>query len=294
MTQLLQLVMTGLAVGGIYALLGAAIVLVYKGTRVVSLAHGQLLAFGALFFWIFLVSLHLHPLLSLLLALVLSLLMGLIVERLTLRPLIGQPLFAAFLMTFAIYVALDGILMLVLKGQTRAYPAFLPEVSLQLGGVMVPPEQLWGFLIALLFFFLLAAFFKYTKIGLAMRATAEDHQLAQSTGISVKGIFSLIWMISAVVAAISGITLASMMDVSYLLPIIGFKGLVVALFGGLDSLPGALVAGLTLGVLEYLSAGYLDPVLGGGVKEVSAYVMLLFILLVRPYGLFGLKRIERV
>jgi len=292
MTEFLQLVITGLGVGGIYALLGAAIVLVYKATRVVSLAHGQLLAFGALFFWIFLVLLHLHPLLSLLLALVLSLLMGLIVERVTLRPLIGQPLFAAFLMTFAIYVALDGIMLLVMKGESRALS--LPSSTLQLGGVMLSDKYLWGFLAALLVFIALAAFFKYTRIGLAMRATAEDHQLAQSTGISVKRIFSLIWIISAMVAAISGIALANITDVNYLLPLIGFKALVVALVGGLESLPGALVAGLILGVVEYLCAGYLDPVLGGGVKEVAAYVMLLFILLVRPYGLFGLKRIERV
>jgi branched-chain amino acid transport system permease protein len=140
----------------------------------------------------------------------------------------------------------------------------------------------------------LALFYRYTKIGLGMRATAEDHQLAQSTGVTVRSIFSAIWVLSAVVAGIGGIALANVMDIYYPLPYLGIKGLIVALVGGLDSLPGALLAGLLLGVLENVSAGYLDPVVGGGVKEVAAYVLLLLVLLVKPYGILGLVRIERI
>jgi branched-chain amino acid transport system permease protein len=143
-------------------------------------------------------------------------------------------------------------------------------------------------------FLLLALFFRFTKVGLGMRATAEDHQLAQSTGISVRSVFSVVWLVSGLVAAVAGIALARVMDIHYPLPWVGLKGLVVALFGGLDSLAGALLAGLILGVLENLGAGYLDPILGGGVGDVAAYVMLLLILLIKPYGLFGLVRIERI
>jgi branched-chain amino acid transport system permease protein len=165
---------------------------------------------------------------------------------------------------------------------------------MQVGKLNIPEGPLVSFFVALALFALLGLFFQYTKIGLGMRATAEDHQLAQSTGISVKKIFSFIWILSALVAAVSGIATANIMDIYYSLPYIGIKGMTVALFGGLESLPGALLAGLLLGILESVSAGYLDPLVGGGVKEVAAYVMLLVILLVRPYGLFGLVRIERI
>jgi branched-chain amino acid transport system permease protein len=163
-----------------------------------------------------------------------------------------------------------------------------------LGQIHVPKGQFWSFLAALILFGLLGLMFRYTKIGLGLRASAEDHQLAQSTGISVKQIFSVIWVLSAVVASVSGIATANVTDIYYTLPQMGIKGLIVALFGGLESIPGALLGGLLLGVLENISAGYLDPLVGGGMKEVAAYVILLLILLIRPYGLLGLIRIERI
>jgi branched-chain amino acid transport system permease protein len=293
-SEFLQYLIMGLMEGGLYALVGASIVLVYKATQVVSLAHGQLLAFGAFFFYLFFAPLGLPLVVAVLLTFIVTGILGLAIDRLTLRPLIGQPLFAAFLVTFAIFMVFDGVFMLILKGSSRALPAFLPKGILHAGMLRIPEGPLVSFIVALALFGLLGLFFQYTKIGLGMRATAEDHQLAQSTGISVKKIFSLIWILSAVVAAISGIAIANIMDIYYSLPQIGMKGLIVALFGGLESLPGALLAGLLLGVLENVSAGYLDPLVGGGVKEVAAYVMLLVILLVRPYGLFGLVRIERI
>ncbi len=294
MREFLQLAIPGLMVGSLYALVAAAIVLVYKSTRVVSLAHGQLLAFGGLFFWIGLVPLNLPLALSLLLTLACSVWMGWLVERVTLRPLIGQPLISAFLMTFAIFMALDGIFQLILKGESKTYASQLALGELEIMGVPIRVVQLISFGVVLFVFLSLALFFRYTKTGLGMRATAEDHQLSQSTGINVRTIFSLIWIISAIVASIAGMGTAYVMDIHFPLPYIGIKGLIVALFGGLDSLFGALLAGLFLGALENLVAGYLDPLVGGGLKDVAAYALLLIILLVKPYGLFGLKRIERV
>lgn len=294
MTYFLNLAITGLLTGGLYALVAVSIVLVYKATHVVSLAHGQLLAFGALFFWIGFVGLGLPLWLSLLLCLVLGGLLGLVVERFTLRPLIGQPLFSAFLMTFAIFFVFDGIFQLILKGQAWGFPAFLPKGNMTIGGISLPVGDLVSFGIALLVFLLVVLVFQYTKVGLGMRATAEEHQLAQSVGINVRTIFSLVWILSAIIAAVAGITLARVVDIHYPLPWLAVKGLVVALVGGLDSIPGALVGGLLLGFLENVAAGYLDPVVGGGIKDVAAYVLLLFILLVKPYGLFGLVRIERI
>jgi branched-chain amino acid transport system permease protein len=290
----LQQALTGLMVGSLYSLVGASIVLVYKSTHVVSLAHGQLVAFGALFFWLFFGGLGLPPWISLVPAFVLTALIGILIERLALRPLIGQPLFAAFLMTFAIFIVLEGVFVLYLKGGSRSLPAFLPAGNLTMYGLSIPINQFISFLVAVLLFVSLSLIFKLTKVGLGMRATAEDHRLAQSVGVSVRNIFSYIWVLSALVAAVGGIATANVMDVYYMLPYIGINGLIVAICGGLDSLLGALIAGLLLGVVENVGAGFLDPLVGGGVKDVAAYVVLLLVLLIRPYGLFGLVRIERI
>ncbi len=294
MTDFLQFSISGLLTGALYSLIGVSIVLVFKASKVVSIAHGQLLAFGALFFWIFMVKLGWPFWLGLLLTFILAGLMGYLAERFTMRPLIGQPLFSSFLMTFALFMFLDGAFQLYLAGQTLAYSSFLPQGEWHLGDIVMPRGHLVIFLISLSLFLILAIFFKYTKLGLKMRATADNHRLAQSAGISVRNIFTIIWIISAIVASISGIAIASATDIYYPLPYFGLKGLIVALFGGLESIAGALLAGLILGLVENISAGYLDPVLGGGVKDMAAYAILLLILLVKPYGLFGLPRIERL
>lgn len=294
MTEFLQLLVTGLMEGGLYALLAASIVLVYKSTQVASLAHGQILAFGAIFLFLFYGTLDMPLIIALPLSFAATGFMGLVIERTTMRPLIGQPLFASFLITFAVFMLFDGVFQLIVKGSSLSLPRFLPQGVLILGGINIPKGQLSSFVTTLVLFGVLGIMFRYTKIGLGLRASAEDHQLAQSTGISVKQIFTIIWVISSVVACISGIATASITDIYYTLPQMGIKGLIVALFGGLESIPGALLGGLLLGVLENVSAGYLDPIVGGGVKEVAAYMMLLLILLIRPYGLFGLVRIERI
>jgi branched-chain amino acid transport system permease protein len=294
MSNFLQLLFIGLLEGSLYAMVAAAIVLVYKSSHIVSLAHGQLMAYGALAFWFALTILKLPFIVALLLALIVLAVGGWLIERLAMRPLIGQPLFAAFLATFALFLLGDGIFQLILKGESASFASHLPGGMTPVLGISLPTTQLISFGVCLALFLCLAIFFQKTKMGLGMRATAEDHQLAQSTGISVRAIFSWIWIISAMVATIAGIALANVMDIYFPLPYVGVKGLIVALVGGLESLPGALLAGLLLGVLENVSAGYLDPLVGGGVKEVAAYVLLLFILLVKPYGLFGLARIERI
>ncbi|MBM3300236.1 MAG: branched-chain amino acid ABC transporter permease [Deltaproteobacteria bacterium] len=294
MSELIMLLLLGLMEGGLYAMVAAAIVLVYKSTHVVSLAQGQFMAFGALAFWFLLVRVGLPFVFALVLCLACSAVFGWVVERLYMRPLIGQPLFAAFLTTFAVFLTLDGIFQLILKGESTSFAQCLPGGTAAIYGVQLPITQLVSFGACLFMFAGLALFYRFTKIGLGMRATAEDHQLAQSAGVTVRSIFSAIWVLSAMVAGIAGIALANVTDIYYPLPYTGIKGLIVALVGGLDSLPGALLAGLLLGVLENVSAGYLDPLVGGGVKEVAPYVLLLFVLLVKPYGLMGLVRIERI
>jgi branched-chain amino acid transport system permease protein len=294
MNELVQLIVLGLLEGGLYAMVAVSIVLVFKSTHVVSLAHGQLMVFGALAFWFVLVKLQMPIPVAVVLALAFSAVLGWTTERFVMRPLIGQPLFAAFLTTFAVFLMMDGVYQLILKGESVSFAAHLPKGTVIIMDTPLPITQLVSFGSCLLLFLGLALFFRYTKVGLGMRATAEDHQLAQSTGITVRSIFSYIWILSAMVASVAGVSLANVMDIYYPLPYLGIKGLIVALVGGLESLTGALLAGLLLGILENVSAGYLDPLVGGGVKEVAAYVLLLLVLLIKPYGLLGLVRIERI
>jgi branched-chain amino acid transport system permease protein len=290
----LELSLNGLIIGMLYALVAVAIVIVCKATKVVSLAHGQLLAFGALFFYVGLIALGWPLWVSGIFALALGAILGFAAERLFLRPLIGQPLFTGFLMTFAIFMVLDGIFALILKGEAWGFPDFLPKGIIMLGGVSIHISGLFSFGICLLVFFIVLALFRYTKIGLGMRATAESNKLAQSVGINVRTIFSLVWILSAVVAVVAGIMLARYYDIRFMLTMVAFKAMVVAIVGGLDSLNGAVIGGLILGWIENVAAGYIDPIVGGGVQEVVGYVLLLLILLVRPYGIFGLVRVERI
>ena len=295
MSGFLQYLIVGVMEGGIYAIIGVTIVLVFKATQVASLAHGHLLAFGAFFFYFFYSSLGLPLIIALILTFAASCLLGLLIERVALRPLIGQPIFTAFLITFALFLAMDSILNVIIGDNIILdFPDFLPPWTMEIFQVNFPLSQLVGFTAALVVFGLIGLFFRYTRIGLNMLATAENHQLAQSTGINVKGIFSFVWVFSSMVAAVAGMATANITDISYTLPYLGIKGLIVALFGGLDSVLGALIGGLVLGLLENLAAGYIDPLVGGGIKEVAAYFMLLLILLIRPYGLFGQVRIERI
>jgi len=290
----LQYLIIGLLEGGPYALVGVSIVLVYKATQVASLAHGHILTFGAIFFFLFYSQLGLPLIIALSLTFAATCLLGLIIERIALRPLIGQPLFAAFLVTFCMFLVLDGVYNLFLQGRVLDFPDFLPPGRFELAKASVPLSQFVSFIACLILFGLLGLFFRLTKMGLSMLATAENHKLAQSTGINVKKTFSLAWGLSALVATVAGMATANVMEISFPLPYIVIKALIVALFGGLNSIVGALVGGLVLGILENVAAGYIDPLVGGGVKDVAAYAMLLVILLVRPYGLFGQVRIERI
>ena len=243
MSVLLQLLIMGVTEGGIYGLIAGGVVLVAKSTQVVSMAHGQLLAFAALFFYCFFGLFGLPVVIAILLTFIAAGILGLLIERLTLRPMIGQPLFAAFMVTFAVFVFLDGVFQVIMKGSTKIVPPFMSREVLHIGKVNIPEGELLNFFISLILFGFIGLLYKYTKIGIGMRATAEDHRLAQSVGISVKKIFSVIWVLSAMVSAVAGILMANMIDIYYTFPYLGIKGLIVALLGGLESIPGAFLGG---------------------------------------------------
>jgi branched-chain amino acid transport system permease protein len=294
LTLVLQLLIGGVAIGGVYALIALGFVLIYKATDVLNLAQGEMLLLGAYVSYGLIAQLGLPVPVAFLITLAFSIVLGITIERVALRPLIGEPAIAVIMVTIGLAILLRSIVILIWGTEYRVYPAVLPKEPTQIGPLTVSQEFLWSFGIAMALVVLFALAFRYTRVGIAMRAVADDQQAALSMGINVRFVFATSWVIAAIVSSIGGILLASIQGTGILLATLGLKALPVAIVGGLDSIVGAAVGGVIVGVLETLSAGYLDGPLGGGVRDVAPFVFLVVILLVKPYGLFGKERIERV
>jgi branched-chain amino acid transport system permease protein len=290
----LQLIASGITVGGIYALIALGFVLIYKATSIINFATGEFMMLGAYFC----LTLLIHPqfpfLLSFFLTLGFAVLLGILAERLVLRPLIGEPIISVIMVTIGLASILKGLVQVIWGPEEKGFPSVFPQILLKMGPVVISPNYLWGFLIAILCVVIFAAFFKYSRSGVAMRATACDQQVALSMGISVKKILALFWSLGAMAAAIGGMVIGSIAGINLQLGLIGLKIIPVVILGGLDSIGGAILGGFIMGVLENLAGGYLGPVFGGAIKEVAPFVVLVLILMVRPYGLFGKVEIERV
>jgi len=221
-------------------------------------------------------------------------LLGIVVERVVLRPLIGEPIIAVIMVTIGLASILKGLTHMIWSPQYRSFPPIFPPQPLDLGFAIVPSGLMWGFIFAVLCTAIFTVVFRYTRTGLAMRATAGNQQAALSMGISVKRVFALSWSFAAITAAIGGIIIGNISGISIHLGHIGLKVLAVIILGGLDSIIGAIVGGFIIGILENFAGVYLDSLVGGGVKEVVPFVVLVVILMIRPYGIFGRAIIERV
>lgn len=282
----------GILVGGLYALLALSIVLIYKSTRVFNFALGEMLALGAFILYMFMATLKFPFWLSLPCTIIVSLIIGFIIERLALRPLIGQSILAAIMATLALSLIIRGIIFAVWGSPTIGYPErILPGEAMVIGQIFLSNELLWTFLVSIAVFVAMSLFFQFTKTGTFMRATAEGHDVAQASGINVEGIFAVTWAIAALLTAVAGIMLGNRFGLGIgTLPLVAVKAFPAVFFGGLESVPGAIIGGLTVGIIESLVGGYIDPKL----SEITPYLLLLLVLLFRPEGLFGLKRIERI
>jgi len=276
-------------VGGVYALLALGIVLVYKATSIFNFAVGQMMVIGAYLCWT-LMEIGLSPWLAVVIVIVLSAGLGLVIERLGLRPLIGQPILSAIMATLALAYILHGIDILAWRGIMRSFPSFLPGSPVKLFTVVMSHELLWTFAIAIIVFLGIVVFFQRTKMGLGMRATSEDHQLAQARGVPVKHVFAVSWAIAAVIATAAGILLGIRLGLSGALADMGLKAFPAVLLGGLDSIPGAIVGGLVIGIVESLVGGLISPQIGA----ISPFFILILVLMFKTEGLFGLERIERI
>jgi branched-chain amino acid transport system permease protein len=295
MTFFLQLVVTGFALGMVYALVAIGFVIILKCSNAFNIAQGHFVLIGGYLGYTFLVPFGLPVWASLLLSIAAGIVLGLLIERLTIRPLVGQPELAMIMMTIALATVLEGLATLIWGGEYKTYHGVLPTVTLKLGGISVPPESLIGLIVSVIAVALLMILFRYTKIGLAMRATAEDLQVVQSVGIRATTVYAVSWIIASVVGVIGGILLGGVSGVMIPLAEIGLKAFAVVLLGGVNSIGGAIVAGIILGMLENVAAGYLDPLLpGGGLAQIFPFIVMIIVLIFRPYGLFGLARIERI
>ncbi len=291
-----QLGITGLSLGMVYALIAIGFVIILKCSNAFNIAQGHFVMLGGYLGFTFLVTVHLPVWASIVAAIVVAILMGFIIERLALRPLVGQPTLAVVMMTIALASVIEGIAIMAWGGEYKTYHDVLPVITLKIGEISVPPETLIGLIVSAVVVAILMVIFRYTKVGLAMRATAEDEQVVRSSGIRVTMVYALAWIIACVVGVVGGILLGGVSGVSIPLADIGLKAMAVVILGGLDSVGGAIIAGLILGVLENLAAGYLDPLMpsGGGLANVFPFLVMIFVLIIRPHGLFGLKRIERI
>ncbi len=295
MELLLQLLLNGVVVGSIYSLVALGFVIIYKASGILNFAQGEFLLLGAYAFLAIVTHSRVPVLAALLLTLLFSALLGLLLERLVLRPMIGEPVISVIMLTLGLSSVLRAIVQGLWGTDTRPLPAVFSLEPVQLGPLPVARGYLFSAACVAVLLVLFSAFFKYSRPGIAMRATAGSQQVALSMGISVRRIFALSWSIAAVVSAAGGVLLGTMRGgVDGSLGLLGLKVLPVVIVGGLDSIGGAILGGILIGVLENLSGGYLDGLLGGGTKEVAPFVALVLVLMVRPYGMFGTVKIERV
>ena len=290
----LQLIVTGIATGGVYGLIALGFVLIFKATGILNLATGAFMTLGAYICLTVLGQFGAPFWLAFLCTLGFAIVLGIVLERIILRPLIGEPIISVVMVTIGLSSILQGLTHVIWSPDFRSFPEIFPPEPLDLGFAIVPSGLLWGFIFAAIGTAIFILIFKLTRTGVAMRATASDQQAALSMGISVRWVFALSWSYGAVAAVIGGIVIGNISGISIYLGDIGLKVLAVIILGGLDSIGGAILGGLIIGILENLTGLYLDPFFGGGVKDVAPFVILVLIIMIRPYGLFGKKIIERV
>jgi len=288
----IQLLINGLSIGFLYAISALGFVMIFKSSSVLNFAHGELLAIGAFFFLILSVWLKLPIVLCFLITLAGCFALGFIIERLFLRPLIGEALIEVIMLTVGLSAMFRGLMLLIFGGNLHNYPQFLPEaLSISVGNIYVPSVYVSSFIIGLIFLGVFGFFFKYSSQGIYMRSVADHQPAALSLGVNVRRVFALSWAIAAVVCAMSGIVLGIINGINvHQLSAIGLKVFPVVILGGLDSIGGAIIGGIIIGLLETFTGGYLSTSL----REVIPYIVLVLILMVKPYGLFGSVEIERV
>lgn len=292
---LFQLLVNGLVVGTLYGVVAMSFVLIYKATQVVNFAQGELLLVGAWVCWTLLTKFQVPFWAGMPMTLIFMFLFGILIQVVVLRPMIGEPIISVIMVTIALSMVFQAALKWIYGVSPQPFPPVFTSQSVTFAGLQIQTVYVMSLVVSLAMMIGMAWFFKLSKWGLAMRATAFNQQVAQSMGISVKTVFAMAWAISAMVSAVAGVVVAVVNGVSSGLSIYGIKVFPAVILGGLDSIGGAVVGGIIIGLLENL-AQYVDSeyLHWGNLYEVAPFYVLILILMIKPYGLFGTKDIERV
>jgi branched-chain amino acid transport system permease protein len=288
-----ELAVSGAFVGLMYALVSLGIVLIYKTSGLVNLAQGAMAMTGGYVTWAIAAGLGAAMWLAILAGLGVMFLAGVMVERLALRRMIGQPVIMTIMLTLGIEIMLRGLMPGVFGAAVKRLDIGIPQAPLFIGELLINRATLIGGLISLGLIVVSLAFFN-SRYGIVMRAVADDQTASWSVGIRVERAIAVAWGLGAVMATSAGILWGATQGVDWSLSLLLVKALAIAILGGLDSIPGVLLAGLIVGVAESLATGVLDPLVGGGTRDIVASVIILLTLLLKPHGLFGREHIERV
>lgn len=294
MIGLVSHLVTGALVGLLYALIAMGFVIIYRAARVFNFAQGEMMVVGAFLIWSFAQYFGLSMWLSLGLASIVSVLLGLTIERIVLRPLVGEKLFALVMATIGLLVLVRGLVLIVWSADVHFVPPLLPMAGIKVGPLMLDRALVMGGALTIVIAAVASWFFNRTRLGLEMTAVAEDHQIALSLGLDVKRSIAAAWAISGALCTLAAVIFVSGKGMTFVIGDIGMAALPVALLAGLESIGGAVIAGLLIGVSMGLAEHFLDPLLEGGVGAVFPFVVMIIVLLIRPTGLFGWKTIERV
>ena len=290
----IQLFASGIAVGCLYALIALGFVLIIKATDILNFAHGEIIMISSLLCYFLMAKYHFSFLSASLITVLIAALLGVLTERVVLRPMLGEPIFAVVMITIGLSIFLRSLAGIIFGHDNYVFPSPFPKEPMNLAGITLSMTQIWVMISTALLVLIFFIFFKYSRMGLAMRGTANNQETALLMGISTKRVFAMVWGIAFVTAAIAGIFLANVMVVNIGLTFTAISAFPAIILGGLESIPGAIIGGLAIGVIENLAGGYLDQMIGGGVKDVTPFVVLFLMLMFKPYGLFGKKEIERV
>ncbi len=292
---LVQLIVNGLIIGTLYGVVAMCFVLIYKSTQIVNFAQGEFLLIGAWVCWWMLTYWQLPFWIGFPITLAFMMVFGVLLQVIVLRPMIGEPIISVIMVTIGLSIFFSAMMKWIFGVWAKPYPEVFGTKAVNILGLNVQTPYVMSMVISLLIMAGFAWFFKFSRLGLAMRATAFNQQVAQSLGISVKSVFAMAWAISAMVSALAGVVVGMVNGVSSALSFFGIKVFPVVILGGLDSIVGAILGGLIIGVLEnvaeFVDSQYLNV---GNLYTVAPFYALIVILMIKPYGLFGTKQIERV
>ncbi|MGE5254108.1 MAG: branched-chain amino acid ABC transporter permease [Planctomycetaceae bacterium] len=294
MTDLIQILGAGLLIGCVYGLLGLGIVIIFRASEAFNFAIGEFLVIGSFLFYIFYFNLGLPFILALPLGLLASGATGALIERLSIKPLLGRSGLSMTIITLGLASVLRASVQLIFGAHSYSFFIELPDLTLESGFLLFPSERIWAGLLSVIAFGLVLFFLFRTRWGVAIRATSESQPKAMAFGIDARFILLLVWAVSSMCIAVAGVMISNFGALSYLTGIAGLRAIPVVLIGGMDSIGGALIGGLIVGLCEALVGSYIEPLGLVGFKDVAPYLLLLIVLFIRPYGLFGTVRIERV